>query len=235
MVRYQIQRSRKLSRYSELEDPAFRSRCISIAATGMSRRGVAAAVGVDAGTIRNWIGKGKAFPNEEPWGSFAVDYERAERGLEGAAVGTISLTVQRLFALSQRATNGDEEAGLILASHGPQLKELMNVLASRWPKDWGTSKHREPDADFSADEYLDSHAMTREQLGAVFADPPEKIKQALQDQAHAVYRILLEAGFDPSAPVQRKATEDDDARPSEAMAEERQQPEPEPDSMGGAD
>lgn len=206
MVRYQLQRRQKFGRYSELEDPAFRSRCISIAATGMSRRGVAAAVGVDAGTIRNWIGKGKAFPGEEPWGSFAVDYERAERGLEGAAVGTISLTAQRLFSLAQRAANGDEDAGLTLASHGTQMKELVSLLSARFPKDWGTSKHRESEADFSADEYLDAHAMTREQLGAVFADPPEAIRLALVDQAHAVYRILLEAGFDPGAPAQRKAT-----------------------------
>lgn len=222
MVRYQLQRRQKFGRYSELEDPAFRSRCISIASTGMSRRGVAAAVGVDPGTIRNWIGKGKAFPGEEPWGSFAVDYERAERGLEGAAVGTISLTVQRLFELSQRAANGDTEAGAILAEHGPQMKELLNVLASRFPRDWGTSKHREPDVDFSADEYLDANAMTREQLGAVFADPPEKIRQALADQAHAVYRILVESGFDPGAPA-RKAT-DDDGSEHQGMAGIDEQP-----------
>lgn len=207
----------------------------------MSRRGVAAAVGVDAGTIRNWIGKGKAYPDEEPWGSFAVDYERAERGLEGAAVGTISLTVQRLFSLAQRATNGDEEAGLILASHGPQMKELLNVLSARFPKDWGTSKHRESEADFSADEYLDAHAMTREQLGAVFADPPEKIRQALADQAPAVYRILVEAGFDPSAPVQRKATDDDDGGPTgvdskdEQSARQHGEPDADADASGGAD
>jgi len=181
----------------------------------MSRRGVAAAVGVDPKTIREWIGRGKAYPDQEPWGSFAVDYERAERGLEGAVVGTISLTVQRLFKLAQRASEGDEAAALALAENGPQLKELLNVVAARWPKDWGLSKHREPEADFSGDEWLDANAMTREQLGAVFADPPEQIKRALQDQAPAVYRILLEAGFDPSAP-QRKAT-DDDAEGNEAV------------------
>lgn len=187
----------------------------------MSRRGVAAACGVDPKTIREWIGKGKAFPDQEPWGSFAVDYERAERGLEGAAVGTISLTVQRLFRLAQAAEKGDEAAALALAENGPQLKELLNVVASRWPKDWGTGKHREPEADFSGDEYLDAHAMTREQLGAVFADPPEQIKLALQDQAPAVYRILLEAGFDPSAP-QRKA--DDETGTVEAAGGEQIDP-----------
>jgi hypothetical protein len=174
----------------------------------MSRRGVAAAVGVDHATIRNWIGKGKAFPLEEPWGSFAVDYERAERGLEGAAVGAISLTVQRLFELTKRATDGDEEAALSLAKQGPQLRELLNVLSTRFPKDWGTSKHREPEQDFSGTEYLDTHTMDREQLGALFLDPPESIRVALVDQSYAVYRILVAGGFDPAVPEMRKADDE---------------------------
>lgn len=174
----------------------------------MSRRGVAAAVGVDPGTIRNWIGRGKAYPNEQPWGSFAVDYERAERGLEGAAVGAISLTVQRLYKLAMRADQGDEAAELALAEQGPQLKELLNVLAARFPKDWGTSKHREPEHDFSASEYLDATAMDRAQLAALFSDPPDEMRGALQDVAHKVFAILVEGGFDPAAPL--PVTEGDD-------------------------
>lgn len=194
----------------------------------MSRRGVAAACGVDPKTIREWIGRGKAYPDQEPWGSFAVDYERAERGLEGAAVGTISLVVQHLFKLAQRAAEGDIMAAKALSKHG-NLKELLNVLQARWPKDWGAGKHREPEADFSGTEFLDAHAMDREQLGAVFADPPELIRLAMQDQAHAVYRVLLEAGFDPNAP--RKAN-DDDMEASETLRAERERDEPEPGAGG---
>ncbi len=195
----------------------------------MSRRGVAAAVGVDPKTIRDWIGRGKAFPTEEPWASFAVDYQRAERGLEGAAAGTIGLTAKMLFELTKRAYEGDSEAGERLAAQGPQLKELLNVLSSRFPLDWGQSKHREPESDFSASEYLDAHAMDREQLGALLCDPPELIRLALQDSAYSVYRILLEGGFDPAQPEKRKA--DDEGGPAEGSDEQGQMAPSESDAV----
>lgn len=183
----------------------------------MSRRGVAAAVGKSESTIRGWVERGLAFPDVEPWGSFAVDYQRAERGLEGAAAGAISLTVRRLYDLCDQAAKGDILAITLLAKDSG-LRELLNVLAARFPRDWGTSKHREPDADYSGENYLNEHSMSREQLGAVFLDPPESIRLALVDQAHAVYRILLAGGFDPAVPEMRKAEDDEQSTEDTARA-----------------
>ncbi len=201
MTRYQLQRRHKPGPVSDIEDSAFRSRCISFAATGMSRRGVAAALGKPEATIRGWIERGLAYPTEEPYCSFSVDYRRAERGLEGAAASTVSLTVGMLYELTKSASAGEALALEKLAKMGPQLKEILNVLAARFPQDWGTSKHREPEPDYDGQAYLDAHSMDREQLAALFADPPEVMRNALCDAGHAVYRILLAGGFDPAAPI----------------------------------
>lgn len=164
----------------------------------MSRRGVAGMVGKPESTIRAWVERGMAYPDEEPWGSFAVDYRRAERGLEGAAASTIAMTVQGLYELTKRSLSGDELALERLAKQGPQLKELLNVLASRFPEDWGTSKHRQPEPEHSADNFLEQHALTHEQMRALFRDPPPAIDDALLAEADVVYARLLARGFEPN-------------------------------------
>ncbi len=194
----------------------------------MSRRGVAAAVGKPKSTLCGWIERGLAYPDVEPYGSFAVDYQRAERGLEGAAAGTVTLIAQGVFRLAQRAAEGDLEALVALAKND-DLRGMLSVLAARWPQDWGSSKHREPERDFEGSHWLDAHSMDREQLGALFCDPPDAIKEALQDQAATVYRILLEGGFDPSAP-KRKADEHEAGRP-EADSEQGQMGAPGEDAV----
>lgn len=164
----------------------------------MSRRGVAAFVGKSHAIISTWVERGLAYPDIEPWGSFSQDYRRAERGLEGAAAGTIAMTAQMLYELTSKALKGDADAREALALQGPQLKELLNVLASRFPEDWGQSKHRKPEPEHDGANYLDAHTMEREQLGALFADPPESIRLALVDSAAQVYAVLLAGGFDPA-------------------------------------
>lgn len=195
---FPLQRRNKSGPVSDIEDPVFRSQVISFAATGMSRRGVAAVVGKPESTIRSWVERGMAYPDVEPWGSFSAQYRRAERGLEGAAAGTIAMTAQMLFELTKRALKGDEAALESLSKQGPQLKELLNVLAARFPADWGVSKHRIPEPEHDGANYLDAHTMEREQLGALFADPPEPIRLALVDSAAQVYAVLLAGGFDPA-------------------------------------
>jgi hypothetical protein len=169
----------------------------------MSRRGVAAMVGKSHTTLGGWVERGMAYPDEEPWGSFSVQYRRAERGLELAAAGTVGMTAQMLYALTKKALGGNESAIEALSKQGPQLKELLNVLASRYPEDWGQSKHRVPEPEFSAQNYLDSAGMEREQLAALFADPPESIRNALVDAAESVYGILLAGGFVPATKGER--------------------------------
>jgi hypothetical protein len=158
----------------------------------MSRRGVAALAGVPVASLLGWLERGRAQPDEEPWGSFAVDYERAARGLEGAAASTIGLVVAQLHRL---ALAGDWEA---LNDSGPQLKELLNVLASRWPEDWGIGAHRKPEQDPNPDAWLERTGATHAQLVHAFREPPEEIRLALVEAAPEVYALLVAAGFKPS-------------------------------------
>lgn len=245
MGRFQLQRRRKPGSYSDIENEVFRSECISYAATGMSRRGVAAAVGKPESTIRTWVERGLAYPEEEPWGSFAVQYRRAERGLENAAARTAAMKVQLMreqleeFFLwrtrrgepplkprepkkpGKRATDVERERyredvsmweiamqryELLFAAWStppttPDVAELTwleRLRESRWPEDHGASKHRKPEPEHDGANYLDAHTMEREQLGALFADPPEPIRLALVDSAAQVYAVLLAGGFDPA-------------------------------------
>src|ERR1051325_8584342 len=180
MSEYSLQRSRKHAVFNRIDDASFRSECISVASTGMSRRGVADTVGVPIGTLLGWIERGMAYPEVEPYGSFSAQYRRAERGLERAAAGTVAMTVQMLFELTAKAMKGDLVAQIAILKN-PQVRELLNLLESRFPRDWGQSKHREPEATFDAQHWLDAHAREREQLKALFTDPPELIRLAMED------------------------------------------------------
>jgi hypothetical protein len=188
-MRGQLQRRVKPGTIPAIEDPAFRSRCISFAATGMSRRGVAAVIGKPVSTLLGWVERGMAYPGEEPYGSFSDAYRRAERGLEGAAVGTVALLVRRTFDLAQ--------AGQWEKIDPKMVRDLLAVMEARFPEDWGANKHRVPEPEFDAQHWLDAHTMDHEQLAALFTDPPEPIRKALVSSADAVYGILLAGGFNP--------------------------------------
>jgi hypothetical protein len=208
--RYIIQRRRKRGRIADLDDEAFRLECISYAALGLSRRGVAGRMRTPESTLRGWIERGMAFPDEEPFGSFSASYRRAERGLEAAAAGTISFTVGRLWRLCQTVERGERpdassserelaKGAAQALGDAVQLKELLNVLSARFPADWGTSALRVPEPEYDPQNWLDANSMDREQLAALLSDPPDAIRSALVDAAPAVYAILVAGGFDPGA------------------------------------
>jgi hypothetical protein len=242
-MRFQLQRRLKPGPYVELEDPAFRSRCISLASTGSSRRTVAALVGKPESTMRGWINRGIAYPQEEPYASFAVDYQRAERGIANAIDETAAMKVQLLreqmrarlewgnrpppptrpvapAKLGRKATDEERAAFKVAcAEHddammhwelameawktpppSPQVDDMMWMerhKVARFPVDYGTSKHRLSEADYSADEHLEQHALTHEQMRALFRDPPPAIDDALLAEADVVYARLLARGFEP--------------------------------------
>jgi hypothetical protein len=208
------------------------------------------------------VEQGLAYPDSEPFGSFATAYRRAERGLEFAASQTEAHRVRLLLeAMTGYAEWRDHRGPEPLEPEAPrkprppdenlpeeelfeahilydlqledwkrQTAELSDARARwaklhaawstppvvpplqefewlgrlkerRWPQDHGASKHRQPEPDHDAANYLDAHAMDREQLAALLSDPPEVVRQALVDVAPKVYAVLLAGGFDPEAPI----------------------------------
>ncbi len=180
-----------------MEDPDLRSRIIATASTGASKRGVAAVAGVPIASLLEWISRGLAFPDVEPWGSFARDYRQAERGIELAASGTKAAIVARLYRLVK-----EERWEEIRASFGDlpnAMRMLTHEIASRFPADHGTSAHRVPEAELTGDEWIDRHGLTQAQLGAMMVDPPEPLREALVSNADTVYALLLASGWSPKA------------------------------------
>lgn len=207
MARYSLQQRPIGDKYSRIEDGAFRSRCISIASTGISRRHVAELCGVPKSTLCGWVERGMAHPEVEPWGSFSEDYRRAEAGIAGSIGRTTAMRMVVLeeqmvvYAKWQRTRQGDMPYCPSIA----EMEWLARMREQRWPDEYGASKHRKPEPEMSADRWLEQNALTHEQLMAMWRDPPEVIKKSLQAEAPSVYRILVEGGFDPFATVERKA------------------------------
>lgn len=121
--------------------------------------------------------------------------------------------MQRLYRLARDGQRGDapdatpEERELGSAAwqelnESAALRDLLKVLEARFPRDWGQSAHREPEADYDAQNYLDVHAMDRDQLAALLTEPPDVLREALVQAARPVYAVLLAGGFDPTAPVE---------------------------------
>lgn len=152
------------------------------------------------------MNRGLAYPDVEPWGSFAVDYCRAERGIDGAISSAQALRTQVIVEQMQRRMEWERSQGELVnlddAPPMPSVEDMMwleRLRISRFPEDYGTSKHRKPEAPHDAQEWLDANSMDREQLAALLSDPPDAIRAALVDAAPAVYAILVAGGFDPSA------------------------------------
>lgn len=168
-----------------LHDPVFRSHIVSIASCGMSRRGVALRAGVPPTTLYDWLERGRAHPSEEPYGSFTVDYLRAERGLEQGAAEALALWVVRLRELA--------ETGYVLDPK--QVAQLLRILEARYPKDHGAHPHREPEPDPSGDAWLERSGITHGQLVHMLREPPEAVAKALVEAGDDVYRLLMAAGW----------------------------------------
>lgn len=175
-----------------IEDPSFRSRIIATASTGMSRRGVAAVMGLSSGNLTDMLQRGLAFPDEEPYGSFSRDYLRAERGIELAAQGTKAAMIARLYRLVK-------EERWELIDIPSALRVLTAEVQSRFPQDQGISAHRVPEPELTGEEWIERHGLTQAQLGAMIVDPPAPLKEALVSNADSVYALLLASGWTPRA------------------------------------
>lgn len=166
-----------------------------MASSGISRRGAAATLGISHTVLYGWLERGRAHPDIEPYGSFAGDYLQAERGLECAAAGTIAMVVAQLYAMAK------EQRWAELFEAGPQLKELLHVLAARFPEDWGHTAHRKPEQEPDGAAYLERTGMTADQLRAMLRDPPEPVLLAMVAEGDAIYQLLLASGWQPNGEV----------------------------------
>jgi hypothetical protein len=250
-----VQRSFKRGPVSDLENSAYRSAIIAMASSGASRRTVAARMGKPESTIRGWIERGLAYPEIEPWGSFAVQYQQAERGMADA-VGKASalrlvIMLERLeryrvweqrppFSMQKpvppaklgRSSTAEQRAewkvlmqqfeqasldyDLAFGAWAtpPPIPDVADMVwmerlrEARHPEDYGTSKHRKPEPQFDANNWLETNGMDREQLGALLRDPPDVLALAIADEARALYARIMASGFDPEAPVTRKAEDE---------------------------
>lgn len=153
----------------------------------MSRRGVANVCDTSITSLNDWLSRGRAHPEEEPYGSFTRDYLRAERGLELAAAGTIAMVVARLYQLAKA---GDWAA----LDGSPNLRDLARLLSSRYPEDWGSSLHRKPEEEPSGDAWLERSGMTHAQLVHMLREPPEAITRALVEAGPEVMALLIAGG-----------------------------------------
>jgi len=181
---------RKPGARSNLEDPQFRMRALGLASTGISRRGAAMRLGILPGTLCDYLARGKAQPDVEPWGSFATEYLEAERGLEEAASTTIGLWVAHKRAVAEVTPELVERRDILT---------LERILEKRFPQDRGTSAHRLPESDPDGVAWLERHQLTLEQLVELFRKPPEPVLEALVAAADDIFGLLLASGW--KAPV----------------------------------
>lgn len=173
----------------KLDDERFRAALVYSAAQGMSRRGTAASAGLSVTTLKNWLARGRAHPDIEPYGSFAVEYLRAERILEGVCASAMTREAQRIQA---KAAAGFE-------LRDSERTWLNSTQAQRYPKEWGISANsgRVVDDEPDADGYLQETQLTDHQLDTMLQEPPEEIINALHRNAESIVRQLVERGWRP--------------------------------------
>jgi hypothetical protein len=187
----------------ELDDPAFRSRAVSLASTGMSRRGVAQLIGKPRMTLITWLDRGQATPDVEPWGSFAVDYLRAERGLERACSSAIALRVQNILERQEAHMNYRGKKAENRPPEPPlgEVMWLQRLLIDRYPQDHGAQALREPEKDPDGPGYIERQGLSQAQLRVLVSNPPEEIRGAMFAEAQRIFEMLTEMGFKPPTMV----------------------------------
>lgn len=185
-------------RPKHLDDPAFQTKAISMASTGMSRVGVAHVLGVSHQALYGWLERGRAEPGREPWGSFADAYLRAERGLEGAAAMSVASRVTSILYEQQRYVRWLELGAEGEPPPSPSTSDfefVLRVLASRYPAEHGTSSHRKVEQEPSGEAWLERSGMQHEQLVTMLSDPPEPVAKALVAAGDSVYALLIASGW----------------------------------------
>lgn len=161
-----------------------------MAATGMSRRGIANMLGESSGRLYDWLARGAAQPDVEPYGSWQREFCAAERAAE-----LICTTVE-----------GAQLAHI--ARKSPQTRTMAEVqwvsakLAARFPREHGnasagTGQMRVIDPEPDGEAWWQQHGLQSDQLRALLKDPPEAVREAMVAEGDAVYAALIAGGWKP--------------------------------------
>lgn len=181
---------RRKGRVPKLENRAFRDKTIQLATAGMSRRGVANLLGESEGRMHDWLARGAAQPEVEPYGSWQREYCAAERAAEALGV---ELQSQTLGCISRKSPQTRTMA---------EIEWVGRLLATRFPKDHGNASAGTGNARVAAPEpdpeaWWQKHGLQSDQLRALLRDPPESVAEALVAEGDAIYARLIEAGWRP--------------------------------------
>lgn len=177
---------------SKLENPEYRRRTIQYATAGLSRRGIANMLGESSGRLYDWLAKGAANPDVEPYGSWQREFCAAERSAELLGV---ELQSQTLACIARKAPQNRTLA---------EIAWVDRLLATRFPRDHGNASAGTGNARVEAPEpdgeaWWAKHGLQSEQLRALLRDPPESVAAALVAEGDAVYARLIAGGWKPPA------------------------------------
>lgn len=174
----------------KLEDPHYRAQTIRFATTGLSRRGIANMLGESSGCLYDWLARGKAQPDVEPYGSWCREFLAAERAAELLCTELQSQTVA------------------VIARKPPHMRTMAEIawvdrlLATRYPREHGnasagTGQARVVDPEPDGEAWWQQHGLQGDQLRALLKDPPEAVREAMVAEGDAVYAALLAGGWKP--------------------------------------
>ncbi len=175
----------------KLDDERFREALILAATTGMSTKGIALSARIAPQSLYDWLARGAAEPDKEPYGSFVRAYQAATRVWEGIGASATGLELKRIHA---KAKNCEELT--------PQERIwLSTTLAQKYPETWGigaaSGRVVEQLPDGAA--WLQKRGLQAHQLDDMFTKPPEAIADALKRNASAVVQMLVDSGWRPGA------------------------------------
>lgn len=189
IVRHPPSREGRRGRVAKIDDPAFRQQAILLAASGASRRRTAAVLGVGSSHLCDWLAKGRAQPELEPWGPFATEYLAAEQ-MMGTAGDMIES--QRMAHLARLP------ASVLTAA---DMRWIAEYQERRYPEQRGQSNLRVVEPEPDAEAWWAKQGLVGEQLRALFRDPPESVEQALLAEFDAIHARMLALGWRPKESI----------------------------------
>lgn len=151
-------------------------------------------LGESTGCLNDWLARGRAQPDVEPYGSWCREFLAAERAAEAICTELQSQTVA------------------VIARKPPHMRTLAEIswvdrlLATRYPREHGNAsagtgnaRVAEPEPDGEA--WWQKNGLQSDQLRALFKDPPDAVALAQLAEGNAIVLRLLRDGWVPDDEV----------------------------------